>query len=646
MQKLISTILLVISSWGVIAQIPDITGSGRGPGQQNSTPQNPDYFAEDTSKIFYYYADRPAVEYLFSDSLIGKYAVQYDPIRERDWDYVHQGHLGSAHQPVVFDPIPRAGFDVGFHQYDLYIRPPEQLPFYNITRPFTNLEYAQVAEQSNGFVEAQFSRNFAQGINLSIDYHRINQIGTQTKFTNQDIQHTSLSFGLAIRGATDKYQGFLSVASNTMRQENNGGIKEEPSGVEGFNSPTSATVFLNSAETRYALRELSYTHYLNLRGGVDTVKNKLRRNYAIGHAIGLSANKYKMFADTTGISATVMENLLVDPRGIRHFIEYEKISNHFFIRSFKPEENNSQSSDRNRKGFFQLGLEHAIYFIDQEATDSTINTLFARGRLNVALRDRLFFRGEAALGLLDQVGDYRISGQLLIDLKGIGSLEVKAANQLATPNLVQSRLYINQQKFWDNDFNKTLSTTLEASYTQPKLGLKLTGRYHLVNNFIYFDTLGTARQTGVPLSVFQLILQEDLKVGVFSLDNVLILQSSSEDELRVPDFYTKHSLYYQDTWFKFLLIRIGADLRLQDTYRANYYNPLIGQYILQERQEVELYPALDVYATFRVTKFQAFFKWENMVQNFDQNSLFYLTALHPHPNASGFRVGFSWRFWD
>ena len=611
----------------------------------SSDPQSSDYFTRDTSDVIFFYADKPSLEYVFSDSLLGKYVVQYDPTRQRRWDYVNLGHLGSAHQPVVFSPSIRKGFDLGFHQFDLYQTQVADLPFYRITRPFTNMAYNQVAEQSNGLLETQFSRNFAGGINLSIDYKRINQLGTQTKYLRQDIQNTSLAFGLWFEGPSKKYTGMIAFASNTIRQEDNGGIASIPQDVTGFRSPTSAEIFLQEAETRHALREVMYTHYFTLGGGQDSTQ-RVKRSYSIGHQINYATNKYKYFDISNQLDPFVYKSLLEDPRGFRHSINYKELSNSFRLKSFKLAPGESSKEARSQRDLLEVGITHSLYNIDQEASDSTINTLFLNGILNIALKDRLQLNAEAHLGLLDHGGDFRVSGQLLVDLSGIGSLEFKASNQLSTPTLLQSRFYINQQELWNNDFNKTLSTSIEAAYVQPRLGLKVTGRYHLLNNYIYHDTIGIARQTTTPISVLQLIVEEDIRLGVFHLDNTLIFQSSSEEEIRLPAIFSKHSLYYQSTWFKFLNIRIGADARWQTSYKGNYYHPLFGQFILQDRQEIPLYPSLDAYVTFRITKFKAFFKVENVTQAFMPEELFYLNAYYPHSIASGFRLGLRWRFWD
>ena len=208
---------------------------------------------------------------------------------------------------------------------------------------------------------------------------------------------------------------------------------------------------------------------------------------------------------------------------------------------------------------------------------------------------------------------------------------------------MEHRLYLSGQQAYRNDFDKTLSTTLSGTYSLPAFQLEITGRYHLLNNYIYFDTLGLAQQTGIPISIAQLIIKKGFKVGRFHLDNIVALQQATEDFIRLPSIYSKHSLYYGGKWFKVLDVRLGADLRFNNSFYAPYYNPVTGQFQLQDGREVEFYPATDVFFSMRVTKFRAFFKWENATAAILSGQLFYQTAYYAHP-SSVFRLGLRWRF--
>jgi hypothetical protein len=281
-----------------------------------------------------------------------------------------------------------------------------------------------------------------------------------------------------------------------------------------------------------------------------------------------------------------------------------------------------------------------------EPRDSTINNLFVTGKWSLKLRETARLETYGHFGLWDNAGDYQVKGILSLDLKKLGALRLEAINQLYKPNLIQTSFITSQIQLWDNNnFDRTLETNLKATYALPKLGFEATGAYHLINNFIYFDSTGFARQTSTPISILQFIVKQNFKFGPMHLDNVFTAQTASEDVIRLPSIYSKHSLYYSDKWFKVLLVRFGVDLRFNTSYFSDYYNPLTGQFQLQDTQETEFYPSLDAYFSMRVNKFRAFFKWENFSSIWITDRLFYQTAFYGHQNGS-LRLGIKWRFID
>jgi hypothetical protein len=124
-----------------------------------------------------------------------------------------------------------------------------------------------------------------------------------------------------------------------------------------------------------------------------------------------------------------------------------------------------------------------------------------------------------------------------------------------------------------------------------------------------------------------------------------VLQQTDEDVLRLPGVFGKHSLVYNGMWFKVLDVQIGADLRYATSYRPDYYNPFIAQFQLQDRQDVDLFPAVDAYFSMRVTRFRAFIKGENLTTLFSPDQRLFLTAFYPWP-AAAIRFGVSWRLLD
>lgn len=374
------------------------------------------------------------------------------------------------------------------------------------------------------------------------------------------------------------------------------------------------------------------------------------RTYTLMHRIAYKKGTYR-FSDISAFAdSSYWKNLLLDVRGLRHFVQTRKVENTFAISTFKPRKS-SNNKAKQQNDFLEVGIRHSFNWIDEEVADSTINNLFLTGKWNFAPSDRLKVKTYAHLGLWDNAGDYRISGEMFFDLKKLGQLNLKAVNQLNRPELLQQRFFISQRNAWTNDFNPTLETNLSATYALPKLGFKASAQYHLINNFIYFDTLATAQQTGTPLSIFQLILEQNFTFGKFHLDNVVILQQTTNEALNLPDLFSKHSLYYGGKWFKQKLqIRLGVDVRMNNSYFANTYNPLVGQFILQNTQRIRFFPAVDASASIKVQQFRFFVKAENLTRFFAStigsiraDEQYYQAALYPIQN-SRFRLGLGWKF--
>ncbi|MCC6725069.1 MAG: hypothetical protein IT258_11200 [Saprospiraceae bacterium] len=638
----------------------------------------------DTSAIFFFYADEPNYVFPFSDSLLEN-THQYDPIRQRRFDFASLGNLGSATRPLFFQPTWRRGFDVGQHQFDLYQMTTADVRYYKITQAYTQAGFSQGTTQSDAQFNIRFSRNFANGLNFSIEHRRINNIGS---YDFQQARNSATAAGMWIHPKSGRYDGYFSFVSNAIEQQNNGGLAEDLNSriIPAYQ----VDIQLNTANTRNANRELAYTQYFYLKGGqktvgggrktvdgqapptidtlnqqvqIDTTANRppkrdepqtdTRRQFTIYHQIALRSESYK-FADADPDSA-FYRDFLVDKRGIRHYLELKKLENTFKLQTFKlrqqtaPDTSQSSRSLQKESDLVEFGLTHSAYFLSQEPADTnTIHNVFLTGRVNFSLGERLRLRSYAHLGIGANAGDFRLSGELSLNLKKIGTLRVEAVNQLYSPSLLPQRFYVTQQEIWKNSFGRTLETSLAGEYALPQIRFSVGGQYHLLNNLIYFDSLGQPRQSGT-FSIVQLTAQKDFKFGPLHLDNSAFLQQTTSDVLPLPQFYTKHSLYLEGKIFKkVMLTKIGVDARLTSPYNAPGYNPLIGQFYIQNEQELSFTPLLDAFLSFRVKTFRFFFKIENLLTT-PLATYFYQTANYPMPfgyQNGGMRMGISWRLVD
>lgn len=717
------------------AQIPSSNrnfGSGRNNNSQIDTAQRESVL--DTFKIFYYYPQQFYRETAFKDSLLGDYTHQLDPARMRAYDYQNLGILGSAAQPIVYEEQFMQGFDVGLHQFDIYKRTIDSLRFYRVEKPFTNAEYDRGGDQADARTKIQFARNFSKGTNLSLDYHRITQTADRIQFNNQRVRNTALTLGVSLQNASGRYRGFVGFSSNKNEQEENGGLLSEPTVEGGFATPASAEVQTETARTVYRYNAFQYTQFFNLRkvappppparppvrrpltrpssdstmAPPDSIQRRLdslllmeqrlakrtadslanlpvpkagifsKQEFLLSHTIRYEQNIYKFFETSPSSNPDFYEGLLTDIRGLRYYLEHRKLENQFSLLTYKPEKRNSQLP-KDARGLLELGLTHKLHLLRQETGDSTINNLFLTGKWHYLPTKFLRLETAGHLGVLENIGDFRVEAKLSLDLGGLGVFSGKFVNQLSEPSLIYKRWDLSQQALWRNAFRKTLSNKLEATYAIPQRHFSVTGTYHLVNNMVYFDELGQAQQSRATVNILQLAAQKRFQVGKIFLDNQVVFQTSSEDFVRLPELFGKHSLFYKDQWFKQILdIKIGLDVRYRSAYFSDTYSPAIGNFRLQNQQELQGFlPLADFHLGFRIGKFRAYVRLENLrnffledemvgvldengnpvigtdgtpetelvdLSNIDNWRLYYPTAFSPYPNASGLRIGVKWRF--
>jgi hypothetical protein len=637
-------VLFTLSALTLYSQRPGAAGSprptGSPPAQQRGGEQQQVREVPDTVGVHIFFADRPDKETPFSDSLLDSEFHQYDPARKRKFDYLTTGNAGGAARPACYTPVFRRGLDMGLHQFDIYHTPASELPFYRIQKAFTNLAYYQQGEQANSNFTTQFARNFAKGVQFSLDYKRISHIGNLSQYPEQNSRQTALATGFRFHKPNSRYDAFGVFASNTSEQEDNGGLAREPVGVPGRpNAPSNADVFLRNAQTRYSFRELSYTQHWRFGGRTDST-GILSRVFPVMHRIIWADNRYKFFDREPGSHVNFYNRfpeLLADNRGTRYFIRHQKLENTFQVATRRI---GDRSSDQ-----IEAGLVHALHWIAMEPQDTLTNHLLLTGRVALSPAPALRFEGYAQLSLLDNVGDYRLEGRLEVELPKAGKLEVRAFNQLNAPSFVQHRFLISQRIQWENYFTKILESGLSAQLQVDGMPFEIGGAYFLINNLVYFDTSGMPRQTGIPVSVLQATLIHRMRAGKFHLDNTAVFQRASEEVIRVPEIFSKHSLYYQGKWFKVLQVRLGFDFRFNTPWTPEYYNPVIGQFHLQNQQEAAFFPATDAYLAIRVATFRAYLKWEGLGSVILPGRYYYQSAFYAHP-FPGLRFGLKWRLAD
>jgi Putative porin len=643
-------------------------GVGGDPDNQSAFPSDtldtPEEEELDTANIAYFFSNNPGVLFQENDSLLDNNFQQFSPSRRRRLDYFNLGSVTSAAYPSVYQPVLRSGLDIGLHQFDIYQLKNSDIRFYQQTKPFTDVFYSG-NEQTNAQIETKYGRNFANGLNLSIDYRRVTNFGLTddaVPVINRDVNGSkeewlyqgmprgrTVAFGVGFWLHKEKYDGYLTFTSNLVSQFDKGGI----TGDSVFRQKSQAFTLaprISGAFTRHEKYEIDYLHYLKLNRNDSTGS---KRAYLVSHDIKYKSAFYHT-GDPFGSAGTEPEptqadsifynSFITDSRGVRFLLKEKQIENSFNISTTRARvSKDSTKTASGQSDWIEVGITHAFHTLDDEAIQRNFNNIILRGRFNFTPNENLKVETAAQFNILGyNIGDYRINGEAFFNLENIGSLKLKAVNQLYEPTWLQSNLSLTQKPFWTNDFSKTLETHLSGTLAIPRIGLEGTVAYTLLNNYIYFDKKAQAQQANAPLSILQLIVNQNFTLAKFHSDNTVAIQKPTETFLRLPTFYTKNSLYWEGKIFKkVMLTRIGADLRYNSTWSAPSYMPLTGQFFTQESGNVRAYPSIDLFLSFKVRSFRFFAKWENVVGGFRTDVY---SQLYGYPLSDwNFRFGIRWQ---
>ena len=663
MLKQILFLFLFCSSFYVQAQrngsYPG-AGGGVGNGSSNNgisnfptvNNNNPDTNKEteedlDTVKVAFFYAAFPSKKIPFTDTLLTNHFQQFTPIRSRRAEYAYLGTAGSAHRPIVWQPIFREGFDVGIHSFDLFRIDNQAIRYYQSNKAFSQAKWTVRSIGDDSSFDFDYGSQFSNNNYVSLEWHRINQSSKPTyNFKNASTLNTNWAMGFGHLGK--KYNIFLSFTNNNVLQTHNGGT------VAGADSlmlkkafPGNYTINTQLAKAlnlRYKVQNIQMRQTYKLNRSSDSLPTE-KRAFLITHIFDyerITNKNYYAFDGLRKNDSLYFQDFINDKRGLRVFFDVKKIENQVSIGTQKPRE--GQLPDA-----IEIGLKHRFYNIYFEPKDSNINHIFAFGKWNFALSKWLKINTYAHFGLLPaNAAEYCAKGELQLNLQKLGILEATFLQQRYQPTLLQTRMYNFQQPIWrHDDFAKSFSTTFSASYRVPALNFAATGSYHLLNNYIYFDKTLQPLQEDKAVNILQLELLQDFHIRKLHIENYLAFQKSTNDAVQLPAIYGKHSIYLEGKIFRkgAMLARLGCDFRYTTTYKADAYNPLINQFYTQTDTQIPLYPALDVYVSARVLKLRAFVKMENITSSFYKKNIFLTVPNYPL-YGTYLRIGFYRRFTD
>lgn len=576
--------------------------------------------------------------------------------------YQYMGNHGSAAYSLIFNPIINAGWDAGFHAFDVYKFTVENTRFYRTTKPFTQLSY-QLASGKEQMIKVTHTQSPKPNFNFGFDYRLITAPGF---FVTQNTNHNNYRLFSNYQGKRKRYAAYFAIIGNTIRSSENGGIKNDsflsnPDYKKRFSIPVylggdqayEPNPFKSSVSTGniYKDAQFFFRHSYDI-GKKDSVEiNDSTTEYLFyprlrfQHTISYQTQRYE-FRDAVADSVLYhswYDTVLAKETDSFAVVDSWKIlKNNFSIIQFPDMKNQGQ--------YLLLGITHETYkgtFIKgQKSFYNIITHAVYRNKTRNKLWD-IHLSGDLYLNGWNS-GDYKVDGSLSRFLKGKwGNVQLSFTNVNRTPSFIFNNLssfnFVNNAPYKKENIT-VVNATAENAY------LTVSATNYLINNYAYFSGLFQTAQYNKLINLLQLSASKKIsltKKWKWYVD-VTVQQTDGSAPIRVPLVFTRNRIAYEGVFYKNLNLSTGIEARYYTPYYANNYSPVMGQFSPQDTMRINNLPDISAFFHFRIKSFTGYVRTENLnAMSFSEGFGFtHNNFAAPHYVYPGFifRFGIQWRF--
>lgn len=575
----------------------------------------------------------------------------------------HLGNLGNASKSYLFSPLQKIGFDEGFHAYDIYDYTLSKTPFYQTTKPYTELGYL-LGGKGEQLIEIKHTQNKTQRFNYSLAYRFSNAPGN---VKNQQANLNNMRLTAHYQSKRKRYESFWVMLTNKSASSENGGL---------VNANLLDSLSLNNPyelETRLGISGASFRNPFNTYIATgNTYQNSTyvwKQSYDLGQKDSIVKdtittylfyprirfqNELKfqksqfLFADANPDPLRYLNYFNLDYKNgveVRIRDQWNVLTNDFSIISYPQKTNSNQ--------FLQLGIAYMQMngqFLVRDAwsgyniySHATYKNKTKNQQWDMTAEGKLFMNGFNA-------GDYQAQVSLikLVNKKG-NFLSLSFQNTNRTPSFNTIGI---------TDFSiKGISNLLKENILDAGIvfgankGLfKTSFNYQLINNYTYFASKFTPVIHDQPISYIKGSLEYKTRiVNHLNWYNDFMFQFTNPNApIHLPALLTRQRIAFEGLFFKNLDLSTGLELIYHSNYQPDHYMPFTGQFYLQNNYTTANRPTANLFLHFLIKRLKGYIRLENMNTLVPTSAAlgnrYNFSAQHYPGTGLWFRVGIWWNF--
>ena len=582
---------------------------------------------------------------------------KYNYLREDDFELMSFSNIGQAYNELGVD-FERVGSypNLGALAKDRKYLEKEQINYYNVATPMTELFFKTTLEEGQ-LLDANLTFNTSRRLNFSIGYIGFRSLG---KYNDTQIESGNFITTTNYLSKNGRYSLRAHIAAQNISSEENGGLAEKEeqfeSGDEDFINRPRVDVLLDDAENKILGKRYYLDHqYKLVRKQLDSTRFE-KTALSIGHSFDYET-KYYQFIETSNdtLFGDAILSAIDDKAILKTF--YNEVNIEFY----------NKTLGRLTGG---VNMYNYDYYFNSRLIEADGTVI--PNRLN-GTEFGLVGKYEKRIGGFDFNADlkYNLSGELAgnvfnasasYNINDNNKVRFALHNSTRLPNfnyLLYQSEYFNYN--WDNSnvFEKERASSLKGELLSKTWG-HLMVKYSNLDNYTYFapvsedviaDGLDNAfikpLQEGNAVSHLKVKYQKEFKVGMFALNNTVMYQNVTQDSqvLNVPQLVTRNTLYFSsDVFKKAMFLQTGVTFKYFTAYNMNGYNPVLGEFYVQNKEELGGYPLLDFFINARIQQTRIYLKAEHFNASFSGYD-YYAAPNYPYRDFV-IRFGLVWNFFS
>lgn len=557
------------------------------------------------------------------------------------------GNIGLA-DVNLFIPIPEKniGFNYWKNNFESYLFNKSRIKYFNTRNPFTELNFIAGSKEElvTRFIHSQ---NVNERLNFTAEFQRIKSDGF---YLRQQSNHTNFYLSSNYLNKKKNYglQSYLLI--NSLENSENGGISKDSLFEElPLRNRKLLNINLTNAERKYRNRTLSLKQFLNFgdKKILDDSLSKMRSSIVSGILHSILIEDYSIVYKDDNPTSGFYKTILNDSVKTIDSTAFYRIENNIDYRWSKL---NTITTN--------IGIKHEFINISQfglingknggkfkEYSKQTINNYILKASIDWNVLAKLNSKSMAEYCVSGyNMEDMKIKQRLAYSINSINKIEATAELISRRADYWQEQLFANNFS-WSKNFDKVNWGTIGLSWNNQKYSIRIGTNISYYNNWIYLDKY-LVEQEKKTIQTFSAFADKTFRLNHFVFSNKLIYQYVSDMSIiRVPEFSSNHSLYYENTIFKkALFFQLGIDVFYNTAYYANSYNPALGQFYVQSEKLIGNYPYIDLFLNMKISKARVFIKYEHANAGYMQFKYYY-TPGNPM-NDDAWKFGLIWRFFD